>query len=176
MANAHHEHAQTRHSLLKTRTKAFCAAFLDLPSNPPQKLLQEHFTPTQPCITEHGPSWASSCLPFLGRTFTGVNECLQYFDLLSKTLEFIPSPDTFGDEGSIVVDENARPGDGDAGAGGLASVKGKAKFKAIATGKEWEEEFVYRLSGFDEDGKIGHWEVWADPLSAWVAVGGEEEK
>ena len=38
-------------------------------------------------------------------------------------------------------------------------------------GKEWDEEFIYRFSGFDEEGKIGWWEIWADPLSAWVAVG-----
>lgn len=43
--------------------------------------------------------------------------------------------------------------------------------------KSWEEDFVYRLSGFDEEGRIGHWEIWADPLSAWDAVGdGEVEK
>lgn len=56
----------------------------------------------------------------------------------------------------------------------MVSVKGKATFKSIETGKAWEEEFIYRLSEFDEDGKIGHWGIWADPLSAWIAVGGED--
>lgn len=56
----------------------------------------------------------------------------------------------------------------------MVSVKGKAVFKAIETGRAWEEEFIYRLSEFGEDGKIGHWEIWADPLSAFGAVGGED--
>ena len=52
-----------------------------------------------------------------------------------------------------------------------------ARFESVSTGKSWEEDFVYRLSEFDEQGKIGHWEIWADPLSAWDAVaGGQLEK
>ena len=46
-----------------------------------------------------------------------------------------------------------------------------AKFASVNTGRSWEEDFIYRLSGFDAQGKIGHWEIWADPLSAWQAVG-----
>ena len=47
----------------------------------------------------------------------------------------------------------------------------RAGFKSIKTGEGWEEEFVYVLSGFDDEGRIGRQELWADPLSAWVAVG-----
>lgn len=185
MPNAHHEVAQTRRSVLQHRAQAFCSAFLDLSNNPPEKLLSEHFTPTNPKITEHGPSWATKRLPFLGRTFTGKDECLSYFKLLSKTLGFIPNKDTFPtSKDGFIVDDLAsvasRGGPEHSGMGlgwdgrGAVSVVGKAKFKAVKTGKEWEEEFIYRLSGFDEEGKVGHWEVWADPLSAWVAVGGED--
>ena len=46
-----------------------------------------------------------------------------------------------------------------------------ARFTSVATGKGWEEDFIYRLSGFDDEGRIGHWEIWADALSAWEAVG-----
>ena len=56
-------------------------------------------------------------------------------------------------------------------AGGVVSVVGRGKFASVRTGKAWQEQFIYRLSGFDEQGRIGHWEIWADPLSAWVAVG-----
>ncbi|TKA83795.1 hypothetical protein B0A55_00025 [Friedmanniomyces simplex] len=196
MPHAHHEIAQTRSSLLRQRAQAFCAAFLDLPNNPPDKLLAEHFTPTNPQITEHGPGWASKRLPFLGKTFASKGECLEYFRLLAKTLEFIPHARTFplSGEGFVVDDQACVPSGDDGGGGGgggggsghhggvgkgwdgrgVVSVVGQAKFRAVGTGREWEEEFCYRLSGFDEEGRIGHWEVWADPLSAWVAVGGEE--
>jgi len=56
------------------------------------------------------------------------------------------------------------------------TVVGKGKFESIETGRSWEEKFIYRFSGFDERGSIGHWEIWADPLSAWVAAGGSEER
>lgn len=56
---------------------------------------------------------------------------------------------------------------------GVVSVVGKGTFKSVQTGKAWSEKFIYRFSGFDAEGRIGHWEIWADPLSAWVAVGGE---
>lgn len=52
------------------------------------------------------------------------------------------------------------------------TVKLQAGFKSVRTGKGWEEEFVYVLSEFDDEGRIGRQELWADPLSAWVAVGG----
>ena len=55
--------------------------------------------------------------------------------------------------------------------GGTVTVKLRAKFASVKTGKDWEEDFVYVLSEFDEEGKIGSQELWADPLSAWVAVG-----
>jgi hypothetical protein len=31
---------------------------------------------------------------------------------------------------------------------------------------------VHVLSEFDDNMKIGSQELWADPLSAWIAVGG----
>lgn len=79
--------------------------------------------------------------------------------------------DTFPsvESGGYVVDENAIA-EGDEGCeGGVVSVVGKARFESVKTGKGWDEEFIYRFSGFDGEGRIGHWEIWADPLSAWVA-------
>lgn len=172
------EVAHTRSSQLRQRASAFCSAFLDLPSNPPPKLLSEHFTSSSPRITEHGPSWASSKLPFLGRTFTGKDECLEYFSLLSKVLAFEPSKDTFPGPKGIVVDADAVGPEDKVdhwGCGkGVVSVVGKATFRSIGTGKSWDEQFIYRLSGFDEEGRIGHWEIWADPLSAYMAVEGKD--
>jgi len=161
--NAHHEIAQTRSALLRSRTQAFCDAFLDLPNNPPDKLLAKHFTSTNPRITEHGPTWANDKLPFLGKTFAGRDGCLEYFTLLSEVLAFIPNEDTFPSKEGFIVDDqaSAEPTHGGSGKGwdgrGAVSVVGNATFKAIKTGKDWDEQFIYRLSDFDEDGKIGHW-------------------
>lgn len=54
---------------------------------------------------------------------------------------------------------------------GMVSVVSKGSFTSEKTGKAWDETCVYRSSGFDEQGMIGHWQIWADPLSAWEAVG-----
>ena len=172
---AHHEIAQTRYSLLKDRTEAFCAAFLDLANNPPEKILNEHFTTDNPKITEHGPEWANERLPFLGETFVGRDACLTYFQSLAETLEFIPNEHTFPSREGIIVDDRATVEASGKDKKGVVSVVGQAKFKAVETGQSWDEQFIYRLSEFDEDGKIGHWEIWADPLSAWVAVAGQEK-
>jgi hypothetical protein len=149
-----------RPRLLDT-TRKFCSALISPPS--PQALLSQYFCPDTPRITEHGPSWASSRLPFLGKTFTGVQECLSYFQILGEVLEMMLPEDAFPLTDGFIVDAETN----------MVSVVGKGTFKSKKTRKGWDEEFIYRFSGFDEEGRIGHWEIWADPLSAWVAVGGE---
>lgn len=72
------------------------------------------------------------------------------------------------------LDKNSFPGKEDFivdAESGMASVVGKGRFTSKKTGKGWDEQFIYRFSEFDASGKIGHWEIWADPLSAWEAVG-----
>ena len=82
---------------------------------------------------------------------------------------FKPDADTFpGSEGIVVDPEALIPGEVGRGA---ATVMGKATFKSVKSRQSWEARFVWRLSGFDEEGKIGLWEVWGDALSAWMAVG-----
>ncbi|KAF2118198.1 hypothetical protein BDV96DRAFT_643458 [Lophiotrema nucula] len=150
---------------LRTTAQKFCQAFLSPPA--PEELLSTYFT-SSPKITEHGPSWANERLPFLGKTFTGTEECVSYFTLLSEVLEVQLPCDAFPEsKDGYVVDVDADGGKG------VVSVKAKGRFVSKKTGKGWDEEFAYRLSGFDDDGKIGWWEIWADPLSAWVAVGGD---
>ena len=77
----------------------------------------------------------------------------------------MPASDRF-----VIDAEALGPGAEEEGRG-VVTVKMRAGFKSVKTGKGWEEEFVYVLSGFDDEGKIGRQELWADPLSAWVAVG-----
>ncbi|KAI9758794.1 MAG: hypothetical protein M4579_002808 [Chaenotheca gracillima] len=172
--------AEARSSVLRSRAVAFCAAFLDPTSNPPSNLIETHFMPTEPKITEHGPSWATSRLPFLGKTFQGRksssadgSSCDDYFDLLAQSLSFHPNKNTFPPAEDFIVDPQAGvSGEGQQArrGGGAVSVVAHAKFASVKTGKSWEEDFIYRLSEFDDDGRIGHWEIWADPLSAWMAV------
>lgn len=150
---------QDRSTTLRTQAHAFCIALFSPP--PPPVLLSTHFT-SHPKITEHGPTWAQTLLPFLGKTFTGHAACEQYFTLLGQILEMDLPPDAFPGPEAFIVDAEAN----------MVSVVGKARFKSKATGKAWDEEFIYRLSEFDGEGRVGHWEIWADPLSAWVAVGG----
>lgn len=80
---------------------------------------------------------------------------------MTETLDMSLSKTAFPDAKGFIVDAEA----------GMVSVVGKGHFSSTKTGKGWDEQFIYRFSAFDELGKIGHWEIWADPLSAWNAVG-----
>ncbi|KAJ4345425.1 uncharacterized protein N0V89_011555 [Didymosphaeria variabile] len=145
-------------TILRKGAHAFCTALLSPPA--PPELLSTYFT-SSPRITEHGPAWAQARLPFLGKTFKGREGCLEYFTLLGEVLEMqLPEDAIPGPEG-FIVDAEA----------GMVSVVGKGHFKSRKTGKGWDEQFIYRLSDFDAEGRVGHWEIWADPLSAWDAVG-----
>ncbi|KAI4163803.1 MAG: hypothetical protein LQ342_002576 [Letrouitia transgressa] len=166
--------------LLRQTAQSFCAAFIR--GDSPRELLDTYFT-ARPAIHEHGPSWARERLPFLAYRFEGRGSssrgdddrggnrpltCDDYYALLGQTLAFHPAEDMLpGDDGFAV----------DAGvAGGVVSVRMKARFSSVRTGKGWEEEFVYVMGGWEIEGekaRIGTLDLWADPLSAWVAVGGE---
>jgi len=81
---------------------------------------------------------------------------------MTDVLDMALPDDAFPGKGGFIVDVEA----------GMVSVVGKGRFTSKKTGKGWDEQFIYRFSGFDGQGRIGHWEIWADPLSAWEAVGG----
>jgi len=149
-----------RSETLRQRTHAFCQSLRTPP--PPSALLAAHFAPGNPRITEHGPAWARARLPFLAKTFAGTAGCAEYFGVLGEVLEMELPDDAFPGPEGFIVDAEA----------GMVSVVGQGRFASKKTGKGWEEQFIYRFSGFDGEGRIGHWEIWADPLSAWEAVGG----
>lgn len=81
--------------------------------------------------------------------------------MLGDVLEMQLPKDAFPGAEGYIVDAEA----------GMVSVVGKGRFVSKKTGKGWNEEFIYRFSDFDEQGRFGWWEIWADPLSAWEAVG-----
>ena len=144
----------------------FCNSFAAGLAGP--ECLDRYFT-QKPKITEHGPRWATARLPFLAVTFEGRHgqrgpkgrTCDDYYDLLASTLTFHSRSLVLPERSQFAVDPDAD----------TVTVKLHARFASIKTGKDWEEDFVYVLSGFDESGKIGCQELWADPLSAWMAVG-----
>lgn len=153
-----HEQSRPTAAALRTSAHAFCSALRDPPA--PPELLSTYFT-SAPRITEHGPAWAQTRLPFLGKTFQGHEGCLEYFTLLGGVLKMQLPEDAVPGPGGFIVDAES----------GMVSVVGKGYFESKKTGKGWHEQFIYRLSDFDAEGKIGYWEIWADPLSAWEAVG-----
>jgi hypothetical protein len=149
----------TRSAALRKSTHAFCQALISPP--PPSELLATYFI-SSPKITEYGPEWSRSRLPFLAKTFTGRDGCEEYFKIMNDVLDMSLPGDAFPKpDAGFIVDAEV----------GIVSVVGKGGFTAKKTGKSWDEKFIYRFSEFDSDGRIGHWEIWADPLSAWEAVG-----
>lgn len=158
--------AQDRSSVLRSRAHAFCQALISSP--PPPDLLREFFIPEgngrNPTIREHGPSWATVFLPFIGRDFSGFDASNEYFELLSQSLKMRLDNDSFPGEEGILVDAGANK----------VSVIGKGTFESVETGRSWDEKFSYVFSGWDGEGKIGRWDIWADPLSAWAAVSEED--
>ncbi|GME34021.1 uncharacterized protein K452DRAFT_283098 [Neofusicoccum parvum] len=146
--------ARMRHT-----ARAFTTALLAAP--PPSTLLSRFFTPTNPSIHEHGPAWSTAALPFLGRPFVGAAACESYFTLLSASLKMALDERSFPGEEGFVVDGEAA----------TVAVRGRGAFESVATGRRWREEFVYVLGGWDGRGeRFASWDVWADPLCAWVAV------
>jgi hypothetical protein len=98
-------------------------------------------------------------LPFLSKTFrgsSGDDSCEAYFAILSDTLKMHLKKDAFPSrpEGFLADAYTRVEGEQSWGA---VSVVGKGGFESVKTGKSWEETFIYRFSGFDEHGKIGHW-------------------
>ncbi|RMZ66789.1 transcription elongation factor s-ii [Pyrenophora seminiperda CCB06] len=153
--------SQTRSSTLRETTHSFCRALIAPP--PPSDLLAQYFS-SAPQITEHGPEWSRSRLPFLAKTFVGREGCEEYFKCMTDVLDMALPDDAFPGKEEFIVDAEA----------GMVSVVGKGRFTSKKTGKGWNEQFIYRFSGFDKQGRIGHWEIWADPLSAWEAIGKRE--
>lgn len=155
----------------RSTAEGFCKAFVA--GAPPTETLDKYFT-AKPRILEHGPEWARERLPFLGITFEGrrppgkaheesSKTCDDYYDRLTSVLSFHRLGDTLPPKEQFMVDAERK----------TVTIKLHAKFTSVKTGRSWEEHFIYVLSEFDEDYRIGSQELWADPLSAWVAVGGE---
>ena len=160
----------TRAHVIREKSHKFCQALISPP--PPEELIATYFIQDKPKIIEYGPAWCRDRLPFLHTTFEGVSgekSCQTYFELLSQCLKMHLPKDAFPGPGAFIVDPLAvvRHVQG----AGAVCVTGKGTFEGVKTGKQYDETFMYRLSGFDKEGRIGCWEIWSDSLSAWDAVG-----
>lgn len=159
MKNQNNNIKEKRSDLLRQKGHEFCQALLAPPENP-LTLLQQHFVPKGAKITEHGPQWCTDRLPFLAKTFreiSGDDSCETYFKVLSETLKMHMTKDTFPGPEAFLVDADTVMEKEDGRTRGAVSVVGRAKFESVKTGRSWEEQFIYKLSGFDDEGKIGHW-------------------
>lgn len=147
--------------------QAICDFMHSFGSKTPPELLSTFFTSNtgERSIFENGPAWATARLPFLGQEFVGTAGCLKYFEKLGETLKMHPTAKLPVKE-NVAVDEEQ----------GTASVKMEGvTFESVATGKKWTEVNVHRFEGLaadhDADGQVRfkRWEIYADPLSAWMA-------
>jgi len=157
----------SRSAMLRKCAHAFCMALANTEFDA-HNFVSTFFVPGEASsITEHGPGWARKKLPFLGQTFQGRDGCVEYFQHLSQTLNLHLPVDAFPPDAELIVDPDAEV---DGPYNGVVCVTGKGKFEAKETGWRWHEKFIYKLSGFDDDGRVTHWEIWSDPLSAWSAL------
>lgn len=142
------------HTTLLTSATAFCTAFST--STPPSQILTDHFTHHHANILvhEHG---LPQLAPFLGRTFRGADGLTRYLSVISECLSYEDMRFT-----EYIVDADARK----------VSVRGEARFTWTSTGQSWDEVFAYVL-GFDGEGRVERYEVWADSGAAWLASRGE---
>jgi len=165
----------SRSTLLREKSRQFSEAFIH-GTLPPDQLLSQFMT-SAPQIIEHGSQEAQKRLPFVGTLFTGrrsstspsKSTCDDYFDLLGATLALHSHEKSLPEENGYVVDPEAVFPDVEGK--GVVLVKAHARLSSVGSGRSWEEHFVFLLSGFDGEGRIGKLEIWADNLSAWEAVG-----
>ncbi|KAF6762815.1 transcription elongation factor S-II [Ephemerocybe angulata] len=138
--------ASNRKELLNA-TKKFCDAFSQ--KKDPQFILSMFTTRIPISAIEYGDPQQA---PFLGRTFEGHEGVQEYFRIISELLSY---ENMSFSEYVVDVEE------------GKVSVKGRAKFTWLATGKAWDETFAYVLD-FDE-AKISRYQIWSDTGSAYLA-------
>lgn len=145
---------QPTHASLLEAATSFCASFSA--SRPGPEILARHFTHHHSSILvhEHG---LPQLAPFLGRTFRGADGLTDYLSVVAECLGFEDMRFT-----EYVVDAEAC----------TVCVRGGARFTWKSTGQSWDETFVYVL-GFDGEGRVEKYEVWADSGAAWLASRGE---
>ena len=66
--------------------------------------------------------------------------------MMTDVLKMSLTDDAFPAKEGLIVDTEA----------GMVSVVGKGRFTSRKTGKGWDEQFIYRFSEFDDEGRIGH--------------------
>jgi len=125
----------------------FCEAFAN---NDPDSIFLHFSTKHQVSAIEYG---EQALAPFLGRTFVGISQIKDYFELISSLLSV-----KHVEFSEYVVDAEAMK----------VSVKGRGTFTWLDTNQSWDETFTYMLD-FDEDSKIVRYQVWADSGAAYLA-------
>ncbi|KAL1795074.1 hypothetical protein ACET3X_006890 [Alternaria dauci] len=96
--------SSTRNTTLREMTHSFCRALISPPA--PADLLSQYFSDA-PKITEHGPEWSRSRLPFLAKTFSGRDGCEEYFKVMTDVLDMSLPEDAFPGKEGFIVDAEA---------------------------------------------------------------------
>lgn len=147
----------SRSKLLLAKAQSLATA---VASQVDSKTIMSHFPKSSSAFAhEYAPDSVNDSIPFLGKTFEGYHGIETYMSLMTEYLKY---EDMEFFDYAVAEEEE------------VVTVKGSAKWTYVKTGKKWEETFIWRLSRFDEEGKIGGYEVWADPLSLWWAA--QEDK
>ncbi|KAJ6087223.1 hypothetical protein N7467_006137 [Penicillium canescens] len=149
---------------LTSPTQTLLQALTNPPKTNPLKTLLATFTTSPPPkCHEHG---LPQLAPFLGRTFTGQDGLVTYFNLLSTHLDIHNM--TFDPEDDWVVDERCM----------AVCLRGRATFSWKSTRQAWDETFVYRIKLAEELSgdlagrgmlKVCEYFVWADTGAAYLA-------
>ncbi|GAA5966456.1 hypothetical protein JCM21900_003478 [Sporobolomyces salmonicolor] len=121
-----------------------------------------YFSRDAPVCVEHGPAVAE--LPFLGKPFEGHDAIARYYALITRVLKGYGS--AFEEKDLwLRIEEGAHTAS--------ALWTGEADWAVQETGKSWHEAVVWkfelRRSTAESEWKLARWEVWADPLSAYLA-------
>ncbi|TDL23173.1 transcription elongation factor S-II [Rickenella mellea] len=136
---------------LQSAAQAFCNAFA---AKQPLDRLLDYFSSSEiPFAYEHG----LPILPFTGSKYEGTDGIRKYFETIASLLSYENM--SFSD---YIVDAEVLK----------VSVRGQARFTWSSTSTSWQETFTYSLR-FDQNLKVVTYEVWADPLAAYLASKGE---
>jgi hypothetical protein len=89
-----------------------------------------------------------------------------YLQVLSETLKVYVSENRFPGSERFIADPSAKV-DWQDGLGGAVCIVGRVEFESVKDGADVARAFIYRLSDFDEEGRIGHWIFSVSP-SSWI--------
>jgi hypothetical protein len=157
---------RSKYATLRKNAHAFACAFSHTTADASsfiERFLTHHGA--GPRITEHAPSYASKPFPHVNRSFQGAEECLEYLKLKEQNLKTLWFEGGIPADECILVDPECWVNAGDPeGPKGSCVLIVKMQTEHLESGWRWNESVVWKLSGYDEDGKWMYWVCVIDHL------------